>query len=93
MGGQRLTAWKALHAATLGAAQALSLEHEIGSFEPGRIADVCVWDWSVEPVGRRRMEITRSLHEKVFAWMTLADDRHLVETWIAGLAKHRRPGG
>jgi guanine deaminase len=90
MAGQRLTAWKALHAATLGAAQALSLAREIGSFEPGGIADVCVWDWAVDPVGRRRMEVARSLHEKVFAWMTLADDRNLVETWVAGTARHRR---
>ena len=93
MAGQRLTAWKALHAATLGAAQALSLDHEIGAFEPGRAADVCVWDWAVEPVGARRMEVARSLHEKAFAWMTLADDRHLVETWVAGTRRHRRPGG
>jgi guanine deaminase len=46
MAGQRLTAWKALHAATLGSAQALQLAEEIGSLEAGRIADVCVWDWA-----------------------------------------------
>ena len=91
MGGQRLTAWKALHAATLGAAQALQLEHEIGALEPGRVADLAIWDWAVEPVGHRRMEVARSLHEKAFAWMTLADDRNLVETWVAGVARHRRP--
>ena len=93
MAGQRLTAWKALHAATLGSAQALSLAHEIGSFEPGCLADVCVWDWAVDPVGRRRMDVARSLHEKAFAWMTLADDRNLVETRVAGAVQHRRPGG
>ena len=92
MAGQRLTAWRALHSATLGSAQALLLDHEIGSLEPGRVADVCVWDWAVEPVGRRRMEVARSLHEKAFAWMTLADDRNLVETWVAGNVRHRRPG-
>ncbi len=93
MAGQRLTAWRALHAATLGSAQALLLGHEIGSLEPGRVADVCVWDWAVEPVGQRRMEVARSLHEKAFAWMTLADDRNLVETWVAGHVRHRRSGG
>ena len=92
MAGQRLTAWRALHSATLGSAQALLLDHEIGSLEPGRVADVCVWDWAVEPVGQRRMEVARSLHEKAFAWMTLADDRNLVETWVAGNVRHRRPG-
>ena len=93
MAGQRLTAWRALHAATLGSAQALLLGHEIGSLEPGRVADVCVWDWAVEPVGQRRMEVARSLHEKAFAWMTLSDDRNLVETWVAGHVRHRRSGG
>ena len=39
--GERLTAWKALHAATRGAAQALGSTHEIGSLEAG-------------PRGRRR---------------------------------------
>ena len=52
MRGQRLTAWKGLHAATLGAAEALGLDDEIGSFEPGRSADVCAWDLAVGPVAR-----------------------------------------
>jgi guanine deaminase len=93
MAGQRLTACRARHAATLGSAQALLLADEIGSLEPGRVADVCVWDWAVGPVGQRRMEVARNLHEKAFAWMTLADDRHLVETWVAGNLRHRRSGG
>jgi guanine deaminase len=93
MAGQRLTAWKALHAATLGSAQALSLADEIGSLEPGCMADVCVWDWAVDPVGRRRMDVATSLHEKAFAWMALADDRNLVEAYVAGIVRHRRPSG
>ena len=91
MAGQRLTAWKALHAATLGAARALRLEAEIGALEPGRTADVCVWDWAAEPVAQRRMAVAQGLHERAFAWMTLADDRNLVEAWIAGTPRHRRP--
>jgi len=92
MAGERLTAWKALHAATLGAAQALQLADEIGALEAGRIADVCVWDWAVDPVATRRMAAARGLHERVFAWMTMADDRNLVQTWVAGMVRHRRPG-
>lgn len=86
LAGQRLTAWKALHAATLGAATALSLADEIGSLQPGRTADVCVWDWAVGPVAQRRLEVAREddLHEKVFAWMTLGDERNLAATYVAG---------
>ncbi|MGY4830496.1 guanine deaminase [Sphaerotilaceae bacterium SBD11-9] len=84
MAGHRLTAWKGLHAVTLGAAQALSLGHEIGSLEPGRLADVCVWDWAVGPVAQRRLAVARELHEKVFAWMMLGDERNLAATYVAG---------
>ena len=90
MAGQRLTAWCALHAATLGAAQALDLADEIGSLEPGRMADVCVWDWAADPVAQRRMKVARGLHERAFAWMTLADDRNLVAAFVAGVAQYRR---
>ena len=90
LAGQRLTAWVALHAATRGAAQALGLDGEIGSLEAGRSADVCVWDWAADPVARRRMDVARSLHERAFAWMTMADDRNLVAAYVAGVAQHRR---
>lgn len=88
--GQRLTAWKALHAATRGAAEALHLDGEIGSFEPGRLADVCAWDWAADAVAERRMAVAQALHERVFAWLTLADDRNLAATYVQGVARFRR---
>jgi guanine deaminase len=90
MAGQRLTAWKALHSATLGAARALHLDDEIGSLEAGRAADVCVWDWAVGPVAQRRIDVARALHERVFAWMTLGDERNLVASYVAGVVHHER---
>jgi guanine deaminase len=90
MAGQRLTAWSALHAVTLGAAAALGLEHEIGSLEPGRMADLALWDWSVGTLDGDRMDLARNLHEKAFAWLTLADERHLVGTWVAGRRMYAR---
>lgn len=88
--GQRLTAWSALHTATRGAAEALHLQHEIGALEPGLMADFCLWDWSVGPVDAQRQRRAQSLHEKVFAWMTLADERHLAATWVAGTPRYTR---
>jgi guanine deaminase len=90
LSGQRLTAWVALHAATRGAAHALQLGAEIGAFEPGQTADVCVWDWAAEPVAQRRMEVANTLHERAFAFMTLADDRNLVAAYVAGTPRHVR---
>ncbi|MGZ8260217.1 MAG: guanine deaminase [Caldimonas sp.] len=88
--GERLTAWQALHAATRGAAVALGLAGEIGSFDPGTLADVCVWDPAAGAVATRRAEVARTLHERVFAWMTLADDRNLVKAFVAGRCAYRR---
>ncbi|HEY2190058.1 MAG TPA: guanine deaminase [Caldimonas sp.] len=90
LAGERLTAWQALHAATRGAAVALGLGGEIGSLEPGTIADVCVWDPAASPVAIRRAAVARTLHERVFAWMTLADERNLVRTFVAGRCHYDR---
>lgn len=101
--GEKLNAWVALHAATLGAAQALRLDHEIGSLEPGRLADVVVWDWAVGPVAAQRDAMARGtepgtepgtpaqpLHARVFAWATLGDERNVVASYVAGSPLHRR---
>jgi guanine deaminase len=91
--GTRVTAFALLHAATRGAARALHLADEIGSLEVGAIADVTVWDWARSPLAARRMEVARDLHERLFAWITLADERDLVETRVAGEIAWRRPPG
>ena len=88
--GVRLSAFKALHTATLGAAQALHLDHEIGSLEPGRAADVTVWDWATGAVARGRDALARDLHERLFAWMMLGDERNLVTTLVAGRTQYKR---
>lgn len=88
--GEKLNAFKAVHAATLGAAQALRLDSEIGSLEPGRLADVCVWDWARGPVAEHRDRLARDLHERLFAWMMLADERALVTTLVAGRTQYKR---
>lgn len=55
------------------------------------MADVCVWDWASGPVDSHRLSLGRELHEKVFAWMTLSDERHLVEAYVAGHRHYVRP--
>jgi guanine deaminase len=90
LAGERLTAWKALHAATRGAAHALGLGAEIGSLDVGSMADVCVWDRASGPVSARRHEVARTLHEQLFAWMTLADERNLVAAYVAGESRYAR---
>ncbi|MBA4175032.1 MAG: guanine deaminase [Leptothrix sp. (in: Bacteria)] len=91
--GTRLNAWTALHAATRGAAGLLGLAHEIGHLEAGTLADLAVWSWAQGPVAEYRDAVARGaepgvaaqdLHTRVFAWMTLGDERNLAATYIAG---------
>ena len=100
--GTHINAWTALHAATLGAAEALGLSHEIGHLEPGALADVVVWDWAVGPVATQRDAVARGalqgapaqpLHARVFAWMTLGDERNVVASYVAGQRRFFRPQG
>ena len=86
--GVRLPAWKALHAATRGAAEALGLAHEIGSFDVGCSADCVAWQYAVGPIAQARDAVASSLHERLFAWMNLADERNLVATYVAGRRVH-----
>lgn len=91
--GVRLSAWSALHAATLGAALALGLDGEIGHLGAGAAADLVVWDWARGPVAGWRDEVAvgrdagppaQELHARVFAWMTLGDERNVAEVYVAG---------
>lgn len=99
LAGVHLSAWALLHAATRGAAQALGLAHEIGTLDSGALADVCIWDWAVGPVAawRDRLAVASprgaALHERAFAWVTLADERNLVECRVAGRLRHARAAG
>ncbi|MFT3856751.1 MAG: guanine deaminase [Aquabacterium sp.] len=89
--GTRLTAWKALYTATLGAASHLGLANEIGGIEPGLMADLAVWNWAQGPVAQHRDALAQAsgqLHERVFTWMTLGDERNLVATLVAGCVVH-----
>ena len=74
----------------LGAARALGLDDRIGNFEPGREADFVVIDFSGSELMQRRIDRCESLEEKLFALMTLGDDRHIESTWLMGECCHRR---
>jgi len=88
MAGERLTAWKALHAGTRGAAKALGLADEIGDFEPGRQFDAL---WLRPPAGStldvcmQHADGPEDVLAKAFALATPAD---VDSVWVGG---HRVP--
>lgn len=82
--GQSLSAFEALHAITRGNAVALGLDHLIGSFEPGREADVVVLDPAATRAMAHRLETVRDLTEELFVLVTLGDERNVTATYVMG---------
>ena len=79
-----LPATRALYLATLGAAEALYLDDRIGNFAAGKEADFVVLDYEGSALTARRTAAAKSIEEKLFALMTLADDRSIASTWVFG---------
>lgn len=88
--GQTLTPMRAFYLATLGGARALGLDARIGSFERGHDADFVVLDPRATPLLAHRMETVESLAGKLFALMTLGDDRAVLATYVMGRRAHLR---
>jgi guanine deaminase len=74
MGGQTLSPMRAFYLATLGGARALGLQDVIGNFAAGKEADFVALNFEATALLRRRT-LAATLEEKLFAAMTLGDDR------------------
>jgi len=83
---QALPATRALYLATLGAAEALYLDDKIGNFEKGKEADFVVLDFEGSNLTARRTAAATTIEEKLFALITLADDRNVAATYVNGEA-------
>jgi len=71
-----LPAAKALEMATLSGARALGLDHEIGSLEPGKAADMVAIDLgSIE---------TRPVYHPLSQLVYAAGRQHVTDVWVAG---------
>ena len=82
--GQTLPAFRALYLATLGAANALYLDDKIGNFVAGKEADFVVIDYAASSITGRRLSHCVDIAEKLFALITLGDDRSIAETYVLG---------
>jgi len=79
-----LPAARALYLATLGAAETLYLDDKIGNFVPGKEADFVVLDYEGTYLTQRRIAAASTIEEKLFALITLADDRNIAATYVNG---------
>jgi guanine deaminase len=86
--GQHLAALRAFYLATRGAARALGLEGQIGSFAPGCEADFIALNLCATPLLARRIAGSSTLEEKLLILMTLGDDRVIAGTYILGERAH-----
>ncbi|MCW8093246.1 guanine deaminase [Alteromonas sp. ASW11-130] len=87
---QKLSAFEGYYLATLGGAEALSLDDKIGNFEKNKEADFVVMDWAGTPFQQYRMSKTSSLHEKLFVMMMLGDQRNIHATYVMGEEVYNR---
>jgi guanine deaminase len=88
--GDKLSSLEAFHLATLGSAEALAIDDKVGSFREGNEADFVVLDPNATPLLRFRMGRAKELEERLFVFMTLADDRAIEATYVAGACVHQR---
>ncbi len=88
--GRPLRAAHAFYLATRGAAQALYLDDTIGSVAPGMEADLVVLDLKSTPLIAYRMRYAEDLEQALFVQMTLADDRAVRATYVAGRRVYQR---
>ena len=89
---QSWPALDAFHMMTRGNAAALGLAREIGTLEPGSIADLAILDLAPTPAIAHRLEALEEddLEAILFALMIMGDDRAIRATWIAGQPVHER---
>ena len=87
MSGQILTSMKAFYLATLGGAKSLYLDHVLGNFEIGKEADFVVLDLNATALMKRRMAISDSIQDQLFALMMLGDDRSVHATFVMGVCQ------
>ncbi|MFF8959771.1 guanine deaminase [Streptomyces sp. NPDC014894] len=81
---------KAFFLATLGGAQAMGIEDEVGSLEAGHEADFVVLDPGATPLLARRTSRAESVEELLFVLAVMGDDRAVRAAYVAGALAHDR---
>ena len=84
MNGKPYTSLHAFFLAGKGTADALGLGDKLGQIKEGMDADIAVLNLKSTPIIEYRMKYAKDLEEALFIQMTLADDRAVSATYVAG---------
>ena len=79
-----LGAIEGLAMATLGNAEALHLDGQIGNLQPGKEADFVLLDPNSSSLLARRIDRTGNIEDELFVYFTLGDERTVAATYVAG---------
>jgi guanine deaminase len=82
--GVRLPAHELLYRSTLAGAEALGMASVCGSLEVGKDADFVIVDASKKLILAERLAVAESPEERLFACITLGDDRIISKSYVAG---------
>ena len=84
LAGYKPSAVELFHMATRGNAERLRIDHETGSLDVGKFADIVVLDPEATAVLKNRQELSQSIEDVLFSLMILGDDRAIRATYVAG---------
>lgn len=84
MNGAPYTSLHSFYLASRGTAEALGIADKVGTIQPGMEADLAVINLKSTPIIEYRMRYAKNLEETLFIQMTLADDRAIAATYVAG---------
>lgn len=82
--GYKVTALQLFYILSLGGAKAMGLDDKIGNFEPRKEADFILIDSSRVELVHKRLEVCKSIDEKLFALLMLGDDRIIESVYLMG---------
>jgi len=93
----KLSPLRAFYSITKGGAEALYLDDQVGSFDPGKEADFVVLDWRGGPPAAAwhsslygEPDDLETAAELLFAIMMVGDERAVDETWVFGERRYKR---
>lgn len=82
--GKKATALQLFYILTLGGAKAMGLDSKIGNFDQGKEADFILIDSSKVELIDQRLKVCKTIEEKLFAILTLGDDRIIESVYLMG---------